>query len=239
MIRLTTGRAALFGAMLLVALIVFLPMRLVLGAVGAGDAGFAARHADGSVWAGSLSEASAAGLQLGDLSAALSPVQLFAGRARVNLASRESVAAHTFRGALGLSRHNVGADDVTATLPAGALFAPLPVTALDLDDVSVRFKDGLCDHAEGRVRALLAGDVAGVALTGGLAGDARCDAGALPLPLASQAGTERAELRITADGRYTARLAMAAADPATAAKLSTLRFQPGAGGHQLSVQGRF
>ena len=34
MIRLTTGRAALFGAMLLVALLAFLPLRLVLGIAG-------------------------------------------------------------------------------------------------------------------------------------------------------------------------------------------------------------
>ena len=56
-IRLTTGPAALFGAMLLVALIVFLPMRLVLGWVGLGDEGLVARAVTGTIWGAALNEA--------------------------------------------------------------------------------------------------------------------------------------------------------------------------------------
>ena len=65
MIRLATGRTALFGAMLVVALLAFLPMRLVLGAAGLGDEGLVARRVEGSVWSGSLADAGAAGLRLG------------------------------------------------------------------------------------------------------------------------------------------------------------------------------
>lgn len=239
MIRLSTGRVALFGALLVAALIAFLPLRLVLGAAGVDMAGLTARRADGSVWAGSLSEASAAGLRLGDLRARLSPVQLLLGRASVDLASREGDTLHPLRGAFVVSRHTAGADHVTATVPAGVTFAPLPVTALDLDDVSVRFTDGLCDRAEGRVRATLAGDVGGVPLAGAVSGEARCDAGALLLPLASQAGAEQVQLRVRANGRYTARLRMAASDPVVAGKLAALGFQPVAGGYQLIVEGSF
>ncbi len=239
MIRLSTGRVALFGALFIAALLAFLPLRLVLGAAGVDMAGLTARRADGSVWAGSLSEVSAAGLRVGDLRARLSPVQLLIGRASVLLASREGDTAHPFRGAFVVSRHMAGADHVTATVPAGATFAPLPVTALDLDDVTVRFTDGLCDHAEGRVRATLASDVGGVPLAGAVSGEARCDAGAVLLPLASQAGAEQVQLRVRANGRYTARLRMAASDPVVAGKLAGFGFQPVAGGYQLSVEGSF
>ncbi len=237
MIRLSTGRASLFGALLMAGLILFLPLRLVLGAAGVDAAGLTARRADGSVWAGTLTEASAAGLRLGDLNARLSPLQLLLGRARVALASRDQL--HPLHGALTVSRHSTGADGVTATIPAGAVFAPLPVTALDLDDVSATFTDGLCDHAAGRVRATLAGDVGGVRLAGVVSGEARCDAGALVLPLGDPAGTERVELRVRADGRYTARLAITPTDPTVAGKLAALGFQPQGGAYRLSVEGHF
>lgn len=243
MIRLATGRWALFGAMLAAALIAFLPLRLVLGAAGLGDAGLTARRVDGSLWGGSLVEADAAGLRLGDLSARLAPLDLFAGRARVDLASRSDGhgddAAHAFHGAFAAGRHALAADHITATLPAAGLFQPLPVTALDLDDVTVRFRDGLCDHAEGRVRATMAGEVAGLPLAGQMAGPARCDDGRLLLPLASASGSERIELRLSDDGRYTAALTLAAPDPAIAQKLAGFGFQEGAGGWRLSVEGRF
>ncbi|MGI4733322.1 MAG: type II secretion system protein N [Janthinobacterium lividum] len=238
-IRLASGRVALFGAMLVLALVAFLPLRLVLGAAGLGDAGLTARRVDGSVWGGSLTEASAAGLRLGDLAARLAPFDLVAGRARVDLASRGDDPLHVVRGALAASRHALGAEAVSATLPAAGLFRPLPITALDLDEVTVRFRDGVCDRAEGRVRATMAGEVAGLPLTGVLAGTARCDAGRLLLPLASAAGTERIELRLTDDGRYTAALTVAAPDPALAQKLAGFGFQAAADGYRLSVEGRF
>lgn len=239
MIRLATGRAALFGAMLVVALVAFLPLRLVLGAAGLGDAGLTARRVDGSLWGGSLVEASAAGLRLGDLAARLAPLDLLAGRARVDLASRGDDPGHAFHGAFAASRHALGAERITATLPAAGLFQPLPVAAIDLDEVTVRFRDGLCDRAEGRVRATMAGEVAGLPLAGQMAGAARCDAGRLLLPLASQAGSERIDMRLTDDGRYTAALTLAAPDPATAQKLSGFGFRQGAGGWRLDVEGRF
>ena len=48
-IRLKTAPAALFGAMLLVALVVFLPMRAALGWAGVGAEGFVARSVSGTI----------------------------------------------------------------------------------------------------------------------------------------------------------------------------------------------
>lgn len=142
-------------------------------------------------------------------------------------------------GAIGVSRHSVGLDDMTATLAAGTVFAPVPVSAINLDDVSVRFKDGTCQRAEGRVRATLNGDLAGIALTQGLSGTAKCESGALLLPLASQSGTERVALRLWATGRFRAELVVQPADPAAVPKLVLSGFQPGANGYTLAIEGRF
>lgn len=234
-IRLRTGPVALFGALMLVALIVFLPMRLVLGMVGLGEAGMSARSVTGSVWDGRLEEARFGTLPLGSLDASLSPLALLIGRARVSVDG----AADTLHGAIVLSRHGQGIDAMTATLPTGGAFAPLPVTALVLDGVTIHFVDGSCDRAEGRVRARLVGDAAGIALPTELSGMARCDGAALLLPLASQAGTESIQLRVTGEGRYTAQLRLSPSDPAAAQRLAETGFTAGEGGYRLSIEGRF
>lgn len=235
-IRLRTGPTALFGAIFLVALIVFLPMRLMLGWIGLGDLGLSARQVSGSVWFGELTETHAAGFALGDLAAHVSPIQLLIGRARVGVVGEGD---QPLQGAVTLSRHSLGIDDVSTSMAGGAAFAPLPVTSLDLDDVDARFKDGACDHAEGRVRATLAGAVGGVPLPQAMAGTARCDGNALLLPLASTAGTESLDLRLHPDGCYAADMTMRTADPALGTKLQLAGFQPSANGYLLSVQGRF
>ena len=233
-IRLRTGPAALFGAMLVAALIVFLPMRLALGWFGAETLGLTARAATGSVWDGRLLDARFGDLVLGDVEAGLSPLALLVGRARI--AIDDGAALH---GALAVSRHGRSIDDLTASLPTGRIFAPLPVTRLDLTDVTIHFGDDDCERAEGRVSAALVGDAAGVPLPAAVAGTPRCEGDALVLPLASQAGTERVTLRIAGDGRYTAALVLAAPDPIAAQRLASAGFVASPEGYRLSVEGSF
>lgn len=234
MIRLRTGPAALFGALFFAALLAFLPMRLALGWLGAGEQGLTARAASGSVWAGRLTDARFGDLALGDLDAALSPVALLVGQARISLNRGDAL-----HGAVGISRHGRRIDDLTASLTTGRVFAPLPVSRLDLADVTIRFADDRCEAAAGRVTATLAGDAAGIALPTSVSGNARCEGTALLLPLASQAGTETITLRITGTGSYTATLALAASDPVMAARLAAAGFIAGPGGYRLSVEGSF
>ena len=92
---------------------------------------------------------------------------LVLGRARLSLARDEADGG--FEGAVSVSRHSFGIDDLSGRLRLGALFAPLPIAALDLDEVSVRFAGGLCESAAGTVRATLSGDMAGIALLVGAA----------------------------------------------------------------------
>ncbi len=237
-IRLQTGPAALFGAMLLVALIVFLPMRAALGWFGVGDQGLVVRRVTGTIWGATLSDARFGDLALGTLHARLSPLPLLVGRARIVLDGPESD-ARPLHGAASVSRHGYGVDSLTATIATGRVFAPVPVTALDVDDVTVRFVDGQCERAEGRVRATLGGDVAGIALPQAVSGNARCDGTALLLSLASQAGTEGIALRIQGNGTYRAELSLQGTDPVAAQKLEAAGFVRGPGGYRLSIEGSF
>ncbi|WP_425229349.1 type II secretion system protein N [Sphingomonas sp.] len=235
-IRLATPKGALWGALLAGCLLALIPLRLALGAVGLGDAGLTARRVEGGLWSGRLVEARWGDVALGDLDARLAFWPLLIGRARVEL---DGAGARPLHGAVTVGRHGFGVDNMTATLATGQLFAPLPVTALDLDEASVRFRDGQCEAADGRVRATLAGEAAGVPLPATLSGPARCEAGALLLPLTSAAGTEQATLRVFGDGRYRAEFALRSPDPGVALRLERAGFVGGARGYRLAVEGRF
>ena len=238
-LRLKTGPVALFGAIMLVALIALLPLRLALGWFDLDNSRIAARAATGSIWWGSLREVQVGPIGLGDLDASLSPWPLFVGRARIDLASPDADASRALRGGISVSRHTIGIDDITAHLPSGDAFAPLPIAAIDLDDVSARFVDAKCDAAEGRVKALLDGDIAGIGLGQSLSGSARCDGGALLLPLASQAGTEQIALRLWPTGQFRAELAVKPSDAGAAQKLELAGFRPSPRGYLLTVEGKF
>ena len=129
----------------------------------------------------------------------LNRLPLLIGRTRMSLTRQELDAP--FSGATSVSRDGFGLDDFTGQLRLGAALAPLPVGSVDLDDVSVHFANGVCESAEGRVRALIARDVGGFSFSSGLSGTARCQGGKLRLPLTSQGGAERLDLILGADGR--------------------------------------
>ncbi|RDE05147.1 type II secretion system protein N [Sphingomonas aracearum] len=237
--QLATRRPVLFGAFLVAALLVSLPMRLALDWLGLDASRFAARRVSGAVWLGSLAEAQMGDLPLGDLRARVSPFPLLIGRARVELARRGTDPAQPLSGGITITRHSAGLDDVTATLAAGRAFAPLPVTMLDLQAVSARFGDAGCERAEGMVRATLAGDIGGVPLSQALSGAARCEGGALLLPLAGAGGTQSVSVRLWPEGRYRAELTLGASDPAQAQQLAGAGFQQTPAGWRLSAEGRF
>lgn len=237
-IPLATGRRTLFLALFAAAMVVFLPLRLALGWSGLDGQGFAAREVTGSLWSGRLVEARFGDIALGDLDAGLSPFALLIGRARIALASDSSDPAQRLAGVVEIGRNRAAVVDATGPLSPGNAFAPLPVSALNLDGVTVRFVDGTCQVAEGRVRATLAGAFLGQPLPGALSGSARCDAGALLLPLTSGAG-EGVNLRLWPDGRYRADLTLIPTDPTIAARLDGAGFAVNGAARTLSVDGRF
>lgn len=190
-------REIFFVCALLFSLVALLPLRFALGWLGYADKGLAAREARGSIWLGALTEARFGTVPLGDVATRLRFLPLLIGRARLDLEQADD----GLRGSVTVSRHGFGIDDATGRIEAAAM-ADLPPPTLDLSDVSVHFGDGLCIHAEGLVRARFAGELVGVPLTAGFSGEARCDGPALLLPLVSQSGGDRLDVRLFADGRY-------------------------------------
>jgi general secretion pathway protein N len=232
-IRLPLGRGLFFLCAFLFALIALLPLRLALERIGIGEQGFAAREATGSVWLGTVEEAQIGRIALGDLAVSLETLPLFAGQARLTL---NGLGGRRFEGAFLSTRHGFGVDDFTAELSLAGAFGPLPLARIDTTDVSARFERGKCMQAEGRVRAALSGDIGGIPLPG-LAGAARCEAGLLLLPLLSQPGTERLELRIGGDGRYRADLRVRPSQPGLGAALTAAGFAASGDAYALRLSG--
>ncbi len=238
-IRLDTRPVALFGGLVVLALVVFLPMRLVLGLVGLGESGLSARAVTGSIWFGRLVEARIGDLALGDIRASLSPFQLLVGRARLGLSCPAQGDRPGLSGAITTSRYSRGIDDMTGSIPTGRVFAPLPVNRIDLEGVSARFDSGACAVAQGRIKAQLSGSIAAIALPQAMSGTLKCEGGALVVPLVSQAGTESVTLYIRGNGRYRATLDIQSSDPATGQKLGLVGFQQNGAGYRLSTEGQF
>ena len=190
-------RELFFAGALLFALVALLPLRLAADWLGFGAKGLAAREVEGSVWLGGMTEARFGTVELGNVGARLRALPLLTGRARLDLRQ----AGEGLRGALTASRHGFGVDDATGRVK-GASLGGIAAPALELSDLSVRFADGQCASADGRVRAQFAGDSSGMPLPAAASGEARCEGPALLLPLTSQSGTDRVELRLFADGRY-------------------------------------
>jgi general secretion pathway protein N len=138
-----------------------------------------------------------------------------------------------------VTRNTFGFDDVTGRLQLSGAFGQLPLTQVDLGDVTARFENGLCVEAAGTVRAMVAGDLGGIALPAGLTGTARCDAGALLLAMGSQSTMESVELRLFGDGRYQANVLIRSTDVTLRDRMTAAGLTPTPQGYGMSVSGRF
>lgn len=238
-VRLPIGRTLFFLSAFFIALLALLPMRLALDWFGLGNRGFAAREVQGSVWYGALKETQFGSVGLGDLHAGLRGLPLLIGRARIAMDRDEGTPEDEFQGAATITRNSFGFDDVDGRLQLAGALGSLPLTQVDLGDVTARFEEGLCVEAAGTVRAAVSGDIAGIALPGGLTGTARCDAGALLLPLVSQSSMESLELRLFGDGRYEATVLLRSTDPTVGDRMRGAGFAVTANGFAMTVNGRF
>ncbi len=235
-IRLPLRRSLFFLAAFLFALIALIPSALALRWLSLDRSGLAAREANGSIWFGALREARFGQVPLGDVRTRLRGLPLLLGRARLDLSSAQG---DGLEGGITVSRHAFGIDDVTSRLAMGGALAPIPRASLSVDDVSVRFADGLCASANGLVKATVAGESLGPAVPSSFSGEARCDGGAMLLPLASQSGMEKLDIRLFGDGRYRIELLVRPGDEPSRQRLAAAGFTASGTNAVLRAEGRF
>jgi general secretion pathway protein N len=225
------------AAAIVLALLMFAPLRFVVGVVGLDDAGISSRTASGLIWFGRLDQARAGKIDIGTLDVGLQPLGLALGQTNFDFA-RSDAAGEALSGTVvrGIDRRGVA--DVTGSL-AGGDIGGLPVERLTFERVSVLFAGGLCREAEGRVTLVPGLTIAGLQLRNGLTGPVRCEGRAATMTLAGQSGMERLTMSIDPDGSYTVRLGVQAADPLLGAALTAAGFGPTAEGYVRTSRGRF
>lgn len=221
---------------LLLSLIATMPLRFVLDIAGVDDLGIAARSVRGPVWWGAAEELQAGPVRIGTVDLMLSPLQLLIGRARLDV-RRQNGQPDDVAGALTAGIASQGIDDMTGTLPIGGALSPLPVSAVELQGVSIAFSGLRCIKAEGRMRALLSAGLPGMDLSNGLSGDVRCDGPDLLIALVSQSGVERIELRVDGKVHFQGGMTVTTSDPGMVQALGAAGFRTVGANQLLPISG--
>jgi len=216
------------------ATILFMPLRMFV----AGE-GVTARKVDGIIWDGSIRDLRLGKLPVGDVNARLLFSSLFMGRAEILLSRGNTQFVPGITGSVSRGISGVSVNNLSATLPVGALFAPFPAENIQFEGFSARFAAGKCMDAGGQVRMTLSDIMSGLNLQNGMLGQPRCDGAELLLPLVSQSAMERADIRLSADGSYTVAIMLNADRGDQAATLNVAGFRPVDGGYRLVQKGRF
>lgn len=221
----TTRVKIMLVIILAIGMLITWPLRAAFGIFGLKEMGVAARSLRGPIWWGGAEELQVRGVNLGTVDVFLNPVQLLIGRVRIDVARRRGN-ADDIAGAFTIGFGRRGIDDVTGALALAAPLAPLPVSRVEFEDLTVHFTGGLCTRAEGQVRARVPALISGLALSNGFSGQARCAGDVVELPLASQSGQEQLNIRIKSDGSYEAAMRVRTSDPLLIAALGANGFRP-------------
>ena len=236
-------RAALFAAALLVLLVVFAPLRWAMDRLGLEDQGLSAAEVRGTVWSGRLTGASWRGLHLGEAHVGLRPLPLLLGRTRMVIETDEG-GPNPGRAVLVRGGGVSGLTEATLNVPVQLMNAPLPLQGqLRMAGVTVLFRDGRCEQAQGRIATDILQRSAeflqwqGPELSGSLA----CRGGALVAPLAgARDGTEiRAGFQVTGSGAYRLDSRVLTSDLTLATALTLAGFQRRSDGLARVDEGRF
>jgi general secretion pathway protein N len=222
-----TRPALVFSAMLVVALLLLLPLRLALTAAGLDGAGLAARTVSGSLWSGRMTSASWRGVPLGDGRAGLSPLGLVTGNVRLNWRG------DTISGVVVHKRGGGGVDGVTGDI------GPLKIGGMALqrvgfEAVDIGFDGEQCSRAGGQLTVQPGG---ALAMAGTMTGTPRCDGDAVVVPLVSADGAAQIELRARANAGYAAKITIEPLAESARAGLLAAGFQPTPQGVMMTVEG--
>ncbi|OYU03129.1 MAG: hypothetical protein CFE36_01835 [Sphingomonadaceae bacterium PASS1] len=222
------------AVLLMLSVILFMPLRTIVG-----GEGVLARKVDGIIWDGSIRDLRLGKLPIGDVNARLLVGPLFLGRADIILSRGNAPYRPGFTGTVSRGFGGMSVNNLNATLPVAALFAPFPAENIQFEGFSAKFAAGRCMQAGGQVRLNMSETLPGLNLQNGMLGQPRCDGAGLLLPLVSQSAMERADIRLSADGSYTVTITLETDVAGQGTMLTLAGFRPVAGGYRFVQKGRF
>ncbi|MGB7406300.1 MAG: type II secretion system protein N [Pacificimonas sp.] len=225
-LRLQFGRAALFVAMLAIALVATIPLGGALSRLDAGRLGMSAADAGGSIWFGRLDDMRIGPAALGDVEMRLSLWRLFTGEARFDLFDGDG---DEISGAIDFHAGGVGFHDIS-------LSAPLNLSSygasgqLVLADLSADLSRASCDRASGTASLSLAFPELATTLTGAPI----CEGETLLLRMTDGADIAL-DIVVSSLGLESATLTVAGADLGSTNILPGGAYDQQAGGYTLSL----
>ncbi|RQW43780.1 type II secretion system protein N [Novosphingobium sp. LASN5T] len=193
-------------AVFLAALVVLMPLRIVLGWAGGA---LSARYVDGPVWWGRAYDLRIGPVPVGTVDAGLRPLPLLIGRAETWLERPAGTGQAPLRARIGGGAGGLRLADATGSLPLPEGLGQLPASTIGFDQFAVDFADGRCRSASGTLTVTLAPVSALMPKPLPLTGKARCQDGALVVPMADSGGMAHLLLKVAGTGGWTADLSLA------------------------------
>jgi general secretion pathway protein N len=223
------------GGIALLALIGMFPLRAALAISDLDRIGFSARQVAGSIWYGRIGEFQLRSQPLGTMEVRLDPAALLFGNVSMRFNRMDSPDG-VLRGKLvsGLRR---GIKETSGRIAVAGMLAPLPIEALELNEVTALFRDGTCVEASGRVTPIVNASVGGASFSA-LTGSVTCDGERARAVFQGTSGNERIEFYVGSSGNYRAWMSVRSTAPEINAALASAGFRPAAGGMTLSVDGQ-
>lgn len=224
------------GALAVLALVALFPLRLALDWSDFQRIGFTARQVGGTIWYGRVGELHLRSQAIGTLEVTVDPASLLLGTVSMRFNRLDSPEGPLVGEIVaGGSR---GIRSTSGRIAVGGMFAPLPLAALELNEVTALFRNGKCDEAGGRIRPVLAAPVPGLSFGPDLAGSVECEGERARARLESASGADSIEFYIQESGDYRAWISVRSSDPAVKSALRTFGFRPSADGMRLTMDGR-
>ena len=236
----STKRAVLIALVLILALIVLLPLRIVFDMAGLGSRGVSARSIEGTIWSGTVRDLRIGKLGLGDLGAGLSPLRLLSGEMVLDMTrAGDAPGQPPLKFQLASSGDSIAMREAVGEIATADLFAPLPLRSVSLDGVNIAFDGRRCAAASGAVRVNIEQSLFGVTLQRGLSGNLRCDGADLLVPLKGQSGLEQMDIRIRGNGRYSADFRLGGLAASAGPALAALGFRQQGDAMAIRIDGQF
>lgn len=223
------------GGLLLLALVALFPLRAALALSDLERMGFAARQVGGTIWYGRIGELHLRSQPLGTFEVRLDPLALLLGTVSMRF-DRMDDPDGVLEGQLiaGLSR---GIEQSSGRISVQQMFAPLPVEAIELDEVTILFRRGHCVRSSGRITPIIASPIPGLRFGSGLTGTLECDGERARAVMTSPSGNEKLEFYVDSQGAYRAWMTVRPTAEASAV-LGLFGFRPSAEGLTLQMRGR-
>ena len=219
-----------------VALVLFFPLRVAMDMALGRDALLSARQVGGTVWSGRIGNAMLGRERLGTFDVKLAPLPLFIGRTEVSVERLEDPDG-PLTGRFFLSGPSEGVASLTGRVNISGLIAPLPIDALQFNDVDALFDGEACKSATGTITAIPAAAVR--YFTGEISGPVACaDDGRVVATLSGPRGGASVALFIDALGDTEAVLTVEGASPLIGEALRASGFSQDGSGWTLSSRGR-